>query len=85
MRLLALPKFFGLLITHMKGWIGGKYFSRWSLCFGLFVCPCYSAQRTLNLTPEMPSAQIIAAFGNQGKQSELSDYWKSIKTLSLKK
>ena len=34
---------------------------------------------------EKPGAQNIAACENQGKQHELSDHWKSIKTLFPKK
>ena len=34
---------------------------------------------------EKPGAQNIAAYENQGKQLEYSDYWKSMKTLFLKK
>ena len=34
---------------------------------------------------EKPGAQNIAACENQGKQRELSDHWKSIKTLFSKK
>ena len=49
-----------------------------SSCFGFFVCPCYSQR------PSYPmlkiSAQNIPEWENQGKQCELSDHWKSIKT-----
>ena len=34
---------------------------------------------------EKPGAQNIAAYENQGKQLEYSAYWKSMKTLFLKK
>ena len=63
---------------------GREYYSCWSLCFGLFLCPCYS-RRTHYPTLEKPGAQNIAACENQGKQCKLSDHWKSIKTLFLKK
>ena len=31
-----------LLITHLNGWNGRQYSSRWSPCFDFFGCPCYS-------------------------------------------
>ena len=45
--------------------------------------PCY-IRRTHYPTLEKPGAQNIAACENQGKQRELSDHWKSVKTF-LKK
>ena len=47
------------------------------------MCPC---RRThYNTTLDKPGAQNIAACENQGKQCELSEHWKLIKTLFLKK
>ena len=45
---------------------------------------CYS-ERTHYPTLEKLGAQNIAACENHGKQHELSDHWKSIKTLFSKK
>ena len=84
MRLLVLPELYCSFITHLNGWNGRQYVSRWSPCFGFFVCPCYS-RRTHYPTLENPGVQNIAACENQGKQRQLSDHWKSTKTLFLKK
>ena len=54
----------------------------WSPCFDFFVC---HSRRTHYPTLEKPGAQNIAAYGNPGKQRELSDHWKSIKKLFSKK
>ena len=51
-----------------------QYFSRWSPCFGFFVCPYYN--RTHYPMLEKPDAQNITAYENQGKQHEVSDHWK---------
>ena len=83
MRLLILPKLFCLLIMHLNGLNGRHYFFRWSLCFGFFASPCYN-RRIHYPTLEKPVDQNITACENQGKQCELSDQWKSIKTF-LKK
>ena len=49
---------------------------RRSLCFGFFVCPCYS--RKQYSMPEKPGAQNIAVCENQGKQHKFSIHWKPI-------
>ena len=82
MRLLALPKSYCLLITHLNGWIGGQYLSCWSPCFGFFEYTCYSKRKYYSIL-EKPGAQNIAVFENQGKQHELSDHWKSKSDVSL--
>ena len=61
LRLLALPKIYCLLMTHLNEWNGRKYFSHWSLCFSFFVCPCYS-RRIHYPTLEKPVAQNKAAW-----------------------
>ena len=86
-------KSYCLLITHLNGWNGRQYFSRSSPCFGFFVYP-FKVRRThyptlenyfeiLNLHKK--PQQIAAACENQGNPRELSDNWKSYKTLLLKK
>ena len=42
------------------------------ICFGFFVCPCYS--RTHYSTLEKHGAQNVAACENQGKQYEFSSH-----------
>ena len=49
----------------------------------VFSCPCYSGRAHPML--EKPGAQNIAAFENESKRRELTDHWKSIKKLFLKK
>ena len=61
-------------LTHVNGRNRKQYFSRWSPCFGFFVCPCYNRRK--HPTLEKPGAQNITAYENQGKQCELSDHWK---------
>ena len=82
MRLLVLPKLYCLLIAHLNSWKERQYFSSLSPCFGFFMCPC---RRTHYTTLDKPGAQNIAACENQSKQCELSEHWKSIKMLFLKK
>ena len=82
MRLLFVPKLYCLLITHLNGWSGRQYLSRWSFSFGFFVCPFYN--RRTHPTLEKPGTKNTAACEDQGKQRELSDHWKSIK-MFLKK
>ena len=53
------------------------------LCFGLFLCPCYS--RRTHPALEKPGVQNIAASKYQGKQRQPIDEWTSIKTLFWKK
>ena len=48
------------------------------------MCPCYSGS-THYPTKEKPHAQNITVIENQVKQCKLSDHWKSIKMLFLKK
>ena len=69
---------------HLNGLNGRHYFFRWSLCFGFFASPCYN-RRIHYPIPEKPVDQNITACENQGKQWELSDQWKSIKTFKKKK
>ena len=61
-------------LTHLNGRNRKQYFSRWSPCFGFFVYPCYNRRK--HPTLEKPGAQNITEYENQGKQCELSDYWK---------
>ena len=50
----------------------------------LCVCPCYNMRTHPTLKKNIYIYIYIAACENQGKQHELSDHWKSIKTLILK-
>ena len=64
-----------LLLTYLKGRNRRQCFSRWSSCFGCFVCPCYN-KRTHYPTLEKLGAPNVTACENQGKPRELSDHWK---------
>ena len=81
LRLLVQLKLYCLLVAHLNRWNGRQYLPRWSPCFGFFVC---HSGRTHYPTLEKRGAQNIAACESQGEQRELSDHWKSIKTI-LKK
>ena len=63
-------KLYCLLITHLNRWKGRHYFSRWSPCFGFFVCPYYS-KRTHYPTLEKPGAQNIAVCEKQGQATRI--------------
>ena len=55
--LLILPISYRLLVTPLNRRSRRQYLSRWSSCFGFFVCPCYN--RRTHSTLEKPGAQNI--------------------------
>ena len=55
--LLILPISYSLLVTPLNRRSRRQYLSRWSSCFGFFVCPCYN--RRTHSTLEKPGAQNI--------------------------
>ena len=62
LRILALPKLYRLLITHLNRWNRGQWFSRWSPCLGF----CVPVNGRIHYpTLEKPGAQNIATCENQ--------------------